>query len=604
MRFSAAVLVTVLFASCPSAGEVKTDAFNAAENAAANNDFRQARDLYAQAAKSEPDARTRDRATITLANLQWRVFHEPAAARATLAGVDKSSTEYAASLLERSRIEIELAHDFPAARTFARQALEAATRRGEKKRAVILGAAAVIEPLMRDRIAGRCTSSGELTAAQSELQGVIDRDGPFVAGSQWLLDAALLAGDGPIALQAWRWYYGATAGATIPNKLIAPAQTLAAALPAWRGAPASTDERRAVGLALADSRFFREAALVLADPCAKEPLPKDETSAGAIAYAGATQRIHDIAEEYYRTVAAGGGDKRAFEKAVDKERMPALAERYGFNGYTGTTNGVFDMHYGHVIGDEEIHVEQYGRSAALRFVSVDGLVSNGFLMWARDGRGGDGGRSADGAIYQFRRMYADGPVAEWINATDPAVRAERDRDIEEETRRDAVRAKADPLSPFQGLDMRLERQYDDALLQSLKARGLTGDALRDAFIARVRDDSFAASITAHEGRHAIDKKYEHFLSSEELEFRAKLSEVALSSAPRRAISSGILSSILATSPHGRANRRVYKGLDDWMRQHAGEIAGLDRTAPILPQLDKLTDDQLRAAMRSMDPHAK
>src|SRR6185436_19407385 len=109
--------------------------------------------------KDDPDARTRDRATIALANLQWRVFHEAAEARATLGRVEKTSTEYAASLLERARIEGELQHDYAATRMFAQRALEAATRRGEKRRAIVISSAAVIEPLMRDRIAGRYTSN-------------------------------------------------------------------------------------------------------------------------------------------------------------------------------------------------------------------------------------------------------------------------------------------------------------------------------------------------------------------------------------------------------------------------------------------------------------
>ena len=74
--------------------------------------------------------------------------------------------------------------------------------------------------------------------------------------------------------------------------------------------------------------------------------------------------------------------------------------------------------------------------------------------------------------------------------------------------------------------------------------------------------------------------------------------------PRGAITNGILTPILATSPHGRANRRIYKGLVEWMAGHADAITGLDAKAPLLPQLDKLTDDQLKAAMRAMDPLAK
>src|ERR1043165_1853038 len=89
MRLSAAFLATALAFSCSSKAQ---DAFTAAQNAAATNDFAKARTLYAQASKDDPDARSRDRATVALANIQWRVFHEAAEARATLARVDKSSS--------------------------------------------------------------------------------------------------------------------------------------------------------------------------------------------------------------------------------------------------------------------------------------------------------------------------------------------------------------------------------------------------------------------------------------------------------------------------------------------------------------------------------
>lgn len=40
-----------------------------------------------------------------------------------------------------------------------------------------------------------------------------------------------------------------------------------------------------------------------------------------------------------------------------------------------------------------------------------------------------------------------------------------------------------------------------------------------------------------------------------------------------------------------------------MRAHPSEIAGYDATKPALPPLDKLTDDQMRAIARSLDPYA-
>jgi len=46
-----------------------------------------------------------------------------------------------------------------------------------------------------------------------------------------------------------------------------------------------------------------------------------------------------------------------------------------------------------------------------------------------------------------------------------------------------------------------------------------------------------------------------------------------------------------------------QGLDVWMREHAAEIARLDPSAPLLPQLPLLTDAQLKAAFGSLDPLA-
>jgi hypothetical protein len=40
-----------------------------------------------------------------------------------------------------------------------------------------------------------------------------------------------------------------------------------------------------------------------------------------------------------------------------------------------------------------------------------------------------------------------------------------------------------------------------------------------------------------------------------------------------------------------------------MRAHAGEIRGLDRSRPLLPQVPLLSDEQIRAAFRSQDPFA-
>ena len=65
----------------------------------------------------------------------------------------------------------------------------------------------------------------------------------------------------------------------------------------------------------------------------------------------------------------------------------------------------------------------------------------------------------------------------------------------------------------------------------------------------------------------------------------------------------ILTPVGGKGAHAEANERVLRGIVAWMRKHAADIAGFDPAAPTLTQLDRLTDDQLRVAFRSLDPLA-
>ena len=70
----------------------------------------------------------------------------------------------------------------------------------------VSAAAAAIEPLVRDRLAGRCADAAAAGVAGNELRALIAARAPFIRATKLLLDAALLAGDGPTALEAWRSY--------------------------------------------------------------------------------------------------------------------------------------------------------------------------------------------------------------------------------------------------------------------------------------------------------------------------------------------------------------------------------------------------------------
>jgi hypothetical protein len=591
-----AIPILVFAIACARGAE---SPFDAAQTAMANVQLAKARDLFREAQKTEKDPARRDKAAIALARIEWRAYHNAPAARRALTLVDAGGEQFVNALIERARLEWELNRDLGAARTAASRAVKSAVGAADHSHAIAIQTFIEIDAARRQRLAGRCTDAALLRAPIANLRALIAHDGPRIEALQLLLDAALMTGDRTTAIEAWRLYYGS-----------APA--------------VETADRRTLGLTLANAKFFTEADLVLRDPCEK-PLADDPLVSDVIAYAASLRHIRALTDEYYRKVAIAAGDADAFRKAFDDEgrvlwnalsfpgartaytEQALIAEidrRFGAVITLGKTGGVFDLHSGHRVIDEQREVSQYGRRATLRFVALDGIVSNGFTTWLRDGGGGDGGWASGGVVYQVRPMYADGPVSLWQRTTDPELRARESREMADETQRDIARAAAQPIAFFPGLPMRLERQYADGLIAKFKARGFAGDALRDAFIAQVRSDTFESSIWAHEGRHAIDQK-EGIRDSAELEFRAKLSEVAFAPAPRRALVNGIITGgIGAQTPHGQANKRALEGCVAWMRAHASGIAGLDAAGPLLPQLDKLSDDQLRAAFRSMDPMAQ
>ena len=536
------------------AAALPVNAFDDAQRAYADRDFVKARELFHTASQSDPDPERRTRALARAANIEWRILHDLNAARRTLAGHSE-----ALALIERARAESDLAHDYAAARAFAAKALAAAEKRREKRQAAVVDAEAALTPVREGRLTGKCVSADSLTSIENSIQQVIDRDGPLIGPDRILLQTAILLNDRPAMLRAWRWYYGA----------------LPEAVP---------EDRRGLGEALANAKFFDEAALVLDDPCAGARID-DPQSRQIVSYAAALRKIRAITDEHYRQLSLGNDETKQFRKDVERLRQPAAEKRFRAVVRGGRTGGVEDMHYGHAILDQTYDIEQYGNKAQVHFIAIDGMVSIGYMNWQTDGGGGSGGWNSSEGIYQIRPMYADGPIGDWLEVSDAEVRAAKEKEAEDT--RDAPAR----------IGLRMQMEADDRLLSELhQKRGLTGDALRLAFIDRVRHDVFASSILAHEGRHAIDARFA-IRSSATLEYRAKLSEVAFAPDPRRAVTSGIFVQLDASSPHGQANQQIFEGLTKWMREHTPALAGL-------PQFDKLTDEQIRQAFRSLDPLAK
>jgi hypothetical protein len=586
-----------------------------ARRALYSRDFDRARELLEGVVAGEAAPAHRAEAHRRLATLAWRYRSEEAPARAHLdaalaLGVGRSPT-----LAERARLELWRG-DGPAARTAARQALDAATGSADSLRAVERLAEATLAGRPVDRWPNR-REAREIAAARSELETALAARPGAVALWRHLLTAALLLDDGPAALEAWRAYYGGALER--PGPLPEAHRTLSEVLPRWRG-PATPREARAAAVrALATSAHFDAARLLAIDPRVppRHRVADQPEIADIVLYAAFLPRVAALTDEYYRRAAAGEDRAAAFQAelaamardvherlgwtgeppALDPENTGAwdawreLHRRFGASPNLFARGGPQNLHFGHAVVDEPRTVEQYGQAAEIRLVVLDGMVSNGFETWAWDGAGATGGWPWRGTVTQIRTGYAGRGADAWSRLQ--SMQAPRVGAPAEEAGR---------CGYIPGLAARMEWDGAMRLRDSLQASGLRGAALRAAFVEAYDDALLESSVFLHEGRHVIDDRLGAGGAAER-EYTAKLSEVGLARHPRLALDAILSANIGDATAHGQANARALCGVVDWMEAHVEEIAGFDRSLPVLIQLPLLTDGQLRAAFGSQDPLA-
>lgn len=442
---------------------------------------------------------------------------------------------------------------------------------------------------------------GDLGAAAQALAAAdpaAQRD-PAAAAAR--LSLALLQRDAAAALQGWRDYFWLD-DADAPQALSTYAGRVASLFTAGL-APTAADSDRAALVDMLIRAGFYEDALALAGPMSDAP-----HWASARAYFAFRAAVRDALTRANREMANGGRAQwmneairtaaQALMEAnnLSGDLMPALAQAYGLYGTLGETSGYPSLHAGHLAQDETMRVAQYGREGELRFIVVDNMISNGFESWLWDGWAEAGGWTTDdGAIVQVRSAYTAGPLTALHVARPGPSRDRMLAAIERIAAAERAALGRDGVSELPETSARLKLQAIDQLMRD------AGDDPA-AFIAAHWRETVNYSIVLHEGRHALDKASGQF-SSPDLEFRAKLSQIALSDYPRMGLAN-VAGGPINDTPHGQANRRVLEGFRAWMGAHRREIAGFDPNAPTLSQLGLLTDDQIRAAARSMDPWAR
>jgi hypothetical protein len=617
----------------PTAAQARpasADGIRAAEAAIMRHDVAGAEAGYRQTLSSDTSTARRLAAAVALARLTWRVRHDSAAAQVLLNSASALIPRDITAPLERVRLLLAFG-DYPSARKAANTALTLASSPAERARAVSALVAVLVEPIL----VNPNTAAGVLILPEADqaalrevvpvLTGVVRQTPGVLEPARLLVMVGALTGDGTAILEGWTSYY--LIGTDLSEGLLAdPARVLSTLLPEWKGRTAPLPNRIALINALADSRFFDVATFLALEPGNDGVVPArvDGRAAEIVAYTRFLRQVSALADQHYRGTASGDSgsveDLRKGMLAAAEDLWPelqgggapqpltweslpkVLREKFGTVLSLGLTSGYPSLHMGHAVVHEARTVRQHSREAAVRFVSLDAVTSNGFQTWAWDGRASTGGWGTATQIVQIRPAYVGDPLAAWRAVADSALRARAATRIAADSSADTERARVEPVAYFASVPARLLRDGRDQLAASLSASGLSGNELEAGFKREYASSLQESSIFAHEGRHAIDQRHEPGLSSEELEFRAKLSQVVFASHPRLAAVSGIFQENIGDgTPHGQANARVMRGLIDWMRAHAAEIHDLRPEEPLLPQLPLLSDSQLRAAFASMDP---
>lgn len=604
-------LVTALLAHASASAATLQDA----QAAYGIYDVNKAEALYRDVA-ADRQATSKDRAAANreLARIAWLVDGKRDAALSMLAQSLPNDPDpcRAAHLYARVR------NDGPAPQAPDAALTRLATSCLEAEPGVALEAIRSLQ-LRAERQAGS-VQRATATEALRRLAGLPEGARYSAQGNKLRLALGILAGDADAALAGWRDYFWLEDGKAAPPAIEA-AEVEATFRHGLAGRPDAAaalrfatllvragfyDDFRGYadrhGLAKAGHADWKPFAtyIELRETLAREILAHDRkyARAGATEEEAYEKRLTDILTRTAAQLGSTGGDP-----------VEALHRTYGLWGTEpGKSNGVSGIHLGHTVVDERQKVAQDGRTGGIRFIALDNMVHNSFSAWLMDGASAPGGWAVDGVtIVQVRPRYLTIIDGFARTARPGLARTEALREIEAQRVTDRTIASATPIAFLPGVRSRLRLGGIDALAAQVRRSLEPDDSFEIAFKKAFYDASVASSITAHEGRHALDQatyKKACELTNPELEYRAKLSEIRFAPSSRLALSSIYGPLFGGSSGHGIANQRLMTDFAKWIEANRGQVKGYDPSLTPLEQLDKLSDAQFVEVATGLEPNDK
>ena len=562
-------------------------------------------------------ASTRDRAVARreLARIAWLIDADPAAARAHLESADARKDETCQSAALLVRVLRESGQPARAVQAAARHRAECT----EGRDALIVQESRAWADLAMERRGS--SRSRALARMKSELDRLTADGRRGLAASQLNLELGLLSSMPESAFGGWQSYFWLTKERAPPALLKDFPNARELFLRAVAPDADLKDEIELLRM-LVRAGFSREAerfaTLHGLEQKAKAGRGSDWSSIeGYFLFRHAVDRL---TLKHYRRVAQGNDDAKAYEteitKLIDQTAAKLAAQvntdnaspkdvlrlAWGLHYTVGLTGGYMSLHLGHVIENTQENIAQHGRTGAVKRIVLENMLSNGYESWLWDGWAQAGGWAEAGEqLIQVRSSYVGSVFTALRLRPGLPARAHADEELLELRKRDEEILKTKQLADLPGLAERLRLQTIDQIVGDIKSAGEADD---NAFQGRYWRALIGATITIHEGRHVLDQKQytgEQALSSEELEYRAKLSELQFGEYPRLSLSKMVNGQIGGESNHAKANTRILNEIGIWIKGNAATVEGLDANWPALSQIDKLSDKQMRLFACSRDP---
>jgi len=555
-----------------------------------------------------------------LVKLNFRQFGQPRKAIEILDELIKEEQELSLAYTLKARVLSEQG-EYEKAVEWAERAVEASNSEIQHiKAAFVYGHNVLIqareEVFARGRISNSLRTS--LILSHQKLGNWLDSRKDNSDLARLYLGHSLLLDKGAEVLRAWRLFFRLKDGDQIHKSLLRDYEAFE------KGLSSSVKSDKSIIKSLAESGFV-EYAWVLSNLESNKALLQDHEIQALGQYYEYLKRLEKTISTFYRKTAQGNSKPQDLRDGFTKDSrwlwdqlnwpgtkppysqnqfIKTVGERFKGRILFNTVSGFYGLHIGQIILDDRRLISQYDQSAEFRYILLDHMLSNGYTTWFADGESSVGGwATTQGYFVQVRADLNREITGVWSILKDPSERRKMEGQIERMSANEEKMLEQQPVRYLPGLQLRILLGESQKIVDSLEHTGLDGDALRYAFITHMERIGQDSKIYAHEGRHSIDMKYGWVSGSTNLEYTAKLSEIYFSEKPLFFLATLLNASMGNGTSHGDANQRVFEGVVRWMETNSTSIADFDSSKPTMLQIDKLTDQQVKKAIRSLDPMA-